>query len=139
MHRRHRVSTYMHYAQTGRQAHTNAPHLPRYQNTVSPDKLEWVRACRGFFFLTLQVSVTFLSELHVVSHRDKESQKEPTCHPLLSLSLPPCPSSPVVLRWVLSNEAGIWCRSQRHMLHNSQFSIVIAEAFIKDSAATSMV
>lgn len=91
-HRHRWVSTYMHYAhtlsitpaQTGRQAHTGAPHLLRYQNTVSPDKLEWVRARR---FLTLQVSVTFLSELHVVSHRDKETRKEPTCHPLLSLSL----------------------------------------------------
>lgn len=49
---------------------TSTPHLPRYQHIVSPDKLEWVRAC---WFLTLQVSVTFLSELHVVSHQDKES------------------------------------------------------------------
>lgn len=39
-------------------ASTSAPHLPRYQNTSSPDKLERVRArC----FLTSQVSVTFLS------------------------------------------------------------------------------
>lgn len=67
------------------EAHTSAPHLPRYQNTISPDKLECERACR---FLTLQVSVTFLSELHVVSHRDKETQNEPTCHPSLSLSIP---------------------------------------------------
>lgn len=40
------------------EAHKSAPHLPRYQNTSSPDKLECVRARS---FLTSQVSVTFLS------------------------------------------------------------------------------
>lgn len=65
----------------------NPSHLPRYQNTVSPDKIGWVRAWRVFFFFTLQLSVTFLSKLHVVPYRDKEIPKEPTCHPLPSPSL----------------------------------------------------
>lgn len=121
---------------TGRQAHEKgAPHLPRYQNSASPDKLACARACQ---VLTSHLSVTFLSELHVVSHRDKESPKEPTCHPSSPLSLP-IPLFPAFLCWVLSNEAGIGSRSQHHMLHNSQAPVVIAEAFIKDSATTSMV
>lgn len=133
----HALCTYtFNHTCIGRQAHRNAPHLPRYQNTASPDKLVCVRACQ---VLTLQVSVTFLSELHVVSHPDKESQKEPTCHPSLSLSLPAHPLFPFFLCWVLSNEAGIGSRSQHHMLHNSQSPVVIAEAFIKDSATTSTV
>lgn len=73
----HKASVYAHalctrafnHTYAGRQAHTSTPHHPRSQHTVSPDKLESVRAC---WFLTLQVSVTFLSELHVVSHQDKE-------------------------------------------------------------------
>ena len=40
------------------EAHTSAPHLPRYQNTSSPDKLECARTrC----FLTSQESVTILA------------------------------------------------------------------------------
>lgn len=54
------TSTFTHVHR--QEAHMSTPHLPRYQNSISPDKLECARAC---CFLTLQVSVTFLSELHV--------------------------------------------------------------------------
>lgn len=117
----------------GRQAHKNAPHLPRYQHAASPDKLGCMRGCQ---FLTLQLSVTFLSELHVVSHGDKENWKEPTCHTqthTLSLSLPlPLP--------ILSLPTG-YCRSrsQRHMLHEFRSCVVIAEEFKQYSPTTSMV
>lgn len=70
-------------------AHASAPHLPRYQNTISPDKLECVRACR---FLTLQVSVTFLSELHVgFASRQRNPKWTHMSSPSLFLSLPVCP------------------------------------------------
>lgn len=38
------------------------------------------------------------------------------------------------LLWVLWSEAGIWSKSQHHMLHNSPTGAVIAEAFMKYSA-----
>lgn len=59
----------------------------------------------------------------------KESQKEPTCH-LASLSRTVRLLVPVLLYWVLSNEAGIGSRSQHHMLNNSQSPVVIAETFL---------
>lgn len=65
--------------------------------------------------------------------------KKPKMNPhVIPLSLSLSVLSSVFLRWVLWNEAGIWSRSQHHMLHNSQSPIVIAEAFIKNSATTSM-
>lgn len=84
------VSTYMHHAhphpshtRTGRK-HTSAPHLPRYQNTISPDKLECARACR---FLTSRVPVTFLSELHVGFAWRQRNPKRTYMSSSLSLSL----------------------------------------------------
>lgn len=65
----------------------STPHLPRYQNSISPDKLECATAC---CFLTLQVSVTFLSELHVsLTSRQRKPQMNP--HVILprAPSLPP--------------------------------------------------
>lgn len=76
------------------EARTSAPHLPRYQNTSSPDKLECVRARS---FLTSQVSVTFLSSCWFF-HGDKETQNEPSCR--LSFSLSSCPFSPLgIVEW----------------------------------------
>ena len=112
------------------EAHMSAPHLPRYQNTISPDKLECVRAC--WFF-----DIAGICHISVRASRwFRIKTKKPKMNPhviLLSLSLSLCLSlsvlSPVFLRWVLSSEAGIWSTSQHHMLHNSQSPILIAEAF----------
>lgn len=65
------------------EAHMSAPHLPRYQNTISPDKLECARAWQ---ILTLQVSVTFLSELHV-GFTSRQRSPEWTRTPPLPLSV----------------------------------------------------
>lgn len=75
------------------EAHMSTPHLPRYQNTISPDKLECVGAWR---VLTLQVSVTFLSELHVGFTLRQRNPKWTHMPPRLSLSI----LSSVFLRWV---------------------------------------
>lgn len=98
-------------------AQKHTAHLPRNQNTTSPDKLGIARARH---FLTLQPSVTFLSD---ASDGDKGSQKE--------LARPPL-SLPAAHR-LSPLGAAEWGRRQRYRLHNLQACVedVITEEFLK--------
>ena len=128
----HDLSTRMHYAHTLSITHaqTGSTHERTTPPTLPKHYLTWqIRMCASLLvFWHCRYLSHFCQSFTLVSHQDKETQNEPTCHPSLPLSLSVL--SPVFLRWVLSSEAGIWSTSQHHMLHNSQSPILIAGAFL---------
>lgn len=98
----HDLSTRMHYAHTLSITHaqTGSTHERTTPPTLPKHYLTWqIRMCASLLvFWHCRYLSHFCQSFTLVSHQDKETQNEPTCHPSLplplSLSVSPSPSSP---------------------------------------------